>query len=303
MPLALQPLEAGDADLLLAIARDPSLAAEFELIQSRVGAEAMLGDPFASPSVRWAARVNGEPVAFCFAFVLPSWQGDWAMVRLGVRGDHRRRGIGSSLLTEASAALSREAPGCGELCLSAWLPSPSATAFARHHRFEPVRTFWLMEHPPVDPPPPEWPAGVTVRSFDASARALEDWNEAYNASFAKHYHGVRSTPASARAHAEQPGFLPDGLLLAYRDGRCVGFCKNELHPGRGEVGTLGVVPAARGAGIGRALLRWGVAWLRRAGAERLTLVVDGQNENALSLYRQERFEVVRTRQIWSRRPS
>ena len=69
---------------------------------------------------------------------------------------------------------------------------------------------------------------------------------------------------------------------------------------RPEVAVLGVVPEWRGRGLGRALLRHGSRWLRDRGFERVMLQVDGENERALTLYRQERFEIVRTRQVWSR---
>src|ERR1051325_7423145 len=99
---------------------------------------------------------------------------------------------------------------------------------------------------------------------------------------------------------ESPGFRADGVLLAYRQGRVAGFCRNELHATRGEVGTLGTVPAARGIGLGRALLRWGVGWLERESTLPVTLMVDGANDGALALYRSEGFAVTRTRHAWMR---
>ncbi|TMQ68516.1 MAG: GNAT family N-acetyltransferase [Candidatus Eisenbacteria bacterium] len=56
---------------------------------------------------------------------------------------------------------------------------------------------------------------------------------------------------------------------------------------------------ARGIGLGRALLRWAVGWLERKEAPRAWLMVDGDNESALRLYRSEGFEVTRTRHVWS----
>ena len=91
-----------------------------------------------------------------------------------------------------------------------------------------------------------------------------------------------------------------GLMLAYRDGRCVGFCRNERHATRGEIGVLGTTHDARGIGLGRALLRWGVGWLEAHVPGPVTLLVDGDNEGALALYKSEGFEVSRTRRIWGR---
>jgi [ribosomal protein S18]-alanine N-acetyltransferase len=52
-----------------------------------------------------------------------------------------------------------------------------------------------------------------------------------------------------------------------------------------ELLTLGVAPACRRAGLGRALLETAVAQLRSAGATRLFLEVEDGNAAALSLYR------------------
>ena len=49
-----------------------------------------------------------------------------------------------------------------------------------------------------------------------------------------------------RQIAAAPLFLRNGLALAYRDGRCVGFCRNERVGREAEIGVLGVVPEARG---------------------------------------------------------
>jgi mycothiol synthase len=155
-----------------------------------------------------------------------------------------------------------------------------------------------MEREPGSPPPVVLPDGVTLRTFDGSEEMLRDWNAAYNDSFAQHYHFVRTVVDDERAFTHKPHFRPDGLVIAYRDGRCVGFCRNELLERRGEVAVLGTTNDARRIGLGRALLRWGVNWLEAQGTL-VTLLVDGENEDALQLYRSEGFHVIRTREAWS----
>ena len=182
--------------------------------------------------------------------------------------------------------------------MSAWRPNEAAAAFVRHHGYGHARTFWKMERASADLAEPEWPRGIAVRVFDGSERALSDWNEAYNASFARHYRFVPSSLELRRQIAATPHFLTDGLALAYRDGRCVGFCVNERVGKEAEIGVLGVVPDVQGLGLGRALLRWGVAWFVSRGDRSVTLRVDGENESALGLYRSEGFEVSRTRDLW-----
>jgi mycothiol synthase len=188
----------------------------------------------------------------------------------------------------------------GEHCLSAWTPSESAAGFAAHHGFTYVRTFWKMTRPLGSPPGASWPAGIEARVFDGSDQALRDFNDAYNASFAEHYHYVVTTVEHARSATKRRNFRPEGLMLAYRGGRCVGFCRNAIRGREGEIAVLGVVREARGIGLGRALLRWGAAWLERMGCETIWLGVDGENDSATALYRSEKFEISRTREFWSR---
>jgi ribosomal protein S18 acetylase RimI-like enzyme len=42
-----------------------------------------------------------------------------------------------------------------------------------------------------------------------------------------------------------------------------------------------------------------VGWLESATADPVTLLVDGENQNALRLYRSEGFEVTKSRRIWA----
>lgn len=56
-----------------------------------------------------------------------------------------------------------------------------------------------------------------------------------------------------------------------------------------EVGYLGVVPAARGNGYGRTLLRFAMHACDHLGGEHLTLSVDARNEPALAVYRDHGF--------------
>jgi len=233
--------------------------------------------------------------------VLPAGESTWFMLRAGVAERFRRRGIGRSLAQAMLAFTETERAGApAEVAASAWMPNEAADGMAAGLGFVHERWFWLMDRPRGGAPEPEWPEGVTLRTFDRGERMLRDWTDAYNDSFASHFRHVRASIDTARSLAADPAFRPDGLALAYRGGTCVGFCRNHLHAGRGELETLGVVRAARGIGLGRALLRWGVRWLESAAPTPVTLLVDGENEGALALYRSEGFVVSRTRRIWGR---
>jgi mycothiol synthase len=239
----------------------------------------------------------------CITYLLPRPEGGaWAAVRIGVAQRFQRRGVATALFAAVRRELEGRAlpGGLRELAFSAWRPNEAAAAFAARHGFGHVRVFWKMERPTAGCSEPVWPRGVTMRVFDGTEAALAAWNDAYNASFAAHDHYVPSSIARARQLAAAPDFLRDGLGLAYREGRCVGLCRNEWAGKEGEIGVLGVVPGARGIGLGRALLRWGVRYFGALGERHATLRVDGENDSATALYRSEKFEISRTREFWSR---
>ncbi|MFC5278113.1 ribosomal protein S18-alanine N-acetyltransferase [Halorubrum rubrum] len=87
------------------------------------------------------------------------------------------------------------------------------------------------------------------------------------------------------------------FLVAERDGEVLGYLVADVTPnaGRdiGHVKDLAVRPDARGRGVGRALLRAGLARLRAAGAAVAKLEVREGNDPARSLYAAEGFEPVR----------
>ena len=300
MPIDVGLYQDGALETLRRLVADPALADEFEIYQGPRAIESALADPFCARPLCFIASSDGVPAGFCLTFVLPSHDVAWAMARIGVLPGHQQRGIGSALLESLATALPRHAPECREICLAAWQPSDSAGGFAARHGFAHARYFWMMQRPGGAVPAPEWPGGVEARPFDGTDRAFADWCDVYNRSFADHYHSVRSTVDDCRALSRRSSHDAKGLILAYRHGRCVGFCRNERYPSRGEIGSLGVSPEARGAGLGRALLRWGARQLEQTGAVPVTLMVDGQNDGALALYRSEGFESMRTRRMWAR---
>jgi len=73
--------------------------------------------------------------------------------------------------------------------------------------------------------------------------------------------------------SEESGTGPVGLLIA----------RNAA--GEAELLTLGVAPACRRRGIGRALLKAAAAALRASGAKQLFLEVEHGNDAGLALYR------------------
>jgi len=303
MTLAIAPCRPDEIETLRGLLAQPSLAQEFHALLEPGMLAQKFDDSFRDRDATLLARAGGEPVGACITFLIPrAGGGSWAAIRIGVSDPHRRLGVGSALLAEARRVIDARAiaGGLRDVMMGAWRPNLAGAAFAGRHGFRPDRIFWRMERSLAPVPEPSWPAGVELRIFDGGEPGLVDWTDAYNDSFAEHYRFVPGTLEHSRQIASAPLFLRDGLALAYLDRRCAGFCRNERAGRAGVVGVLGVARAARGIGLGRALLRWAIGYFAARDYERVELVVDGENESALALYRSEGFAVARTRDIWAK---
>lgn len=97
------------------------------------------------------------------------------------------------------------------------------------------------------------------------------------------------TPWSARSLAEVMALPGVYALLAVEAGdgeeAPAGFLLAQVLFEAAELLTLGVLPARRRAGIGRALLQAALAEARGRGAQRMTLEVAADNRGAQTLYR------------------
>nr|WP_285180131.1 GNAT family N-acetyltransferase [Micrococcus terreus]MDK7702271.1 GNAT family N-acetyltransferase [Micrococcus terreus] len=82
---------------------------------------------------------------------------------------------------------------------------------------------------------------------------------------------------------------------AGRDGEIVGYGGLMVAGDLADVQTIGVVPGARGLGLGGAQLRWMIAEARGRGAEALLLEVRADNVGAQALYTRHGFEHIHTR--------
>lgn len=96
--------------------------------------------------------------------------------------------------------------------------------------------------------------------------------------------GLRTVHDSISTHKQTGRFQPRRWRLAVMGRSPVGVALvNELR-GRGELVYLGLVPEARGQGVGRALIDRAIQDTAEMGLARLALAVDTRNEPAVRLY-------------------
>lgn len=302
MPIRIKSYTPADRDALHDLLRDPGIVPEFERLLEMGEFDDPLRHPLLHNGGLWLAGNGNDVLGFAMLFALPSAQGPWAHVRIGVRASQRRRGVGSALLASVERAISEIPPVSAPrfLAAGAWLPAEGVEPFLEKHGFAHWRYWWNMERPVGPVREVAWPKDVDVRPFDGSEHALVEWTHCYNEAFGQRFPSHFATVDEAREIAAGPLFRPDGCLLVWRGARCVGFCRDTIFSSHGEVDVLGVRPDAQGKGLGRTLLRWGVAWLQDQNVKHVRLVVDGENETALALYRSEGFEVATTREMWTR---
>ena len=214
---------------------------------------------------------------------------------LTVHPAFRRRGHGRRLVEAAQTLVGRE--GLSELSLWGDLRRPHAAGFIDALGATYRSSLWQFVLPAERfVPAAVFPAEVVVRAVrpgDDDDRYIALINQA----FADHASPLSWPAEYIREIHARPDFDPAGVLLVApvsTPDRLIGFCRTLELPGdegrrRGEVGIVGLLPEWRGRGLGRQLLRWGVAYLRSLGLAEIELSVEARNERALELYRQEGF--------------
>jgi len=112
--------------------------------------------------------------------------------------------------------------------------------------------------------------------------------------------GVRDLGEILEGHKAQGFHDPHQWWLAEESGRPAGVLLLADAPELGgrDLSYLGVVPEARGRGIGRALARKALAETRAAAVDRLTLAVDVRNRPAWNLYVDLGFLVTEQREVY-----
>ena len=110
--------------------------------------------------------------------------------------------------------------------------------------------------------------------------------------------GLRTAQDALATHRATGVFRAWAWHLAMEGGEAVGVVLASEVEGRGDLVYLGVVPEARGRGVGRALLVQAIRDTARMGLPVLTVAVDTANGPAVRLYAGAGFKEVRRRLVW-----
>jgi mycothiol synthase len=217
----------------------------------------------------------------------------------------RRHGLGLELVQ----ALLAEAGDAG-LRLWAHGDLQPAAKLAAAAGFVRARALWQMRRSLQSRlGKPQLAEGITIRTFEVG-KDEDAWVELNRRAFARHPEQGAWTRTDLDLREQEPWFDPAGFFLAERDGRIVGFHWTKIHGRRaaaggrphgtageavtggheheheaiGEVYVVGVDPAERGSGLGRALTLVGLRYLRAQGLSQVMLYVDEVNTAAIGLY-------------------
>ncbi|HWH32762.1 MAG TPA: mycothiol synthase [Egibacteraceae bacterium] len=242
------------------------------------------------------ARRADELVGYAHLRWNPAGDGPRLAAEVVVHPGEDRDEVARHLVEEVRALLARA--GGGVLWLWVHRVQDAATTLAARMGFSIQRELAFMTRRLAAAP--EWrvPDGVTVRPYrpgpdDAALLRVN------NAAFAGHPENGGWTAATLEQRRSLDWFDPAGVLLAWRGERLLGFHWTKwhghdsdevpVHEPVGEVYVLAVDPVAHGTGLGRLLLRAGLAHLHGRGCRVAVLYVDAASGPALALYRSEGF--------------
>ncbi len=226
---------------------------------------------------------NAEPAGFAQGIWRPDEGGPLDFL-VRTHPDHMGRGIGSWALTWGEALAAER--GSEGIRVQTVDRDDAGHALLTARGYIQVRSSYTMGKVLApDEDPGAAPAGVTIRTFETGMdeRALHEVEEA---SFADHW-GFRPVPFEL-FEEEMYGaddWDPSLAFLAEADAAVVGLVVGLSFEGEGNIAILGVVPAWRGRGIAKALLRRAFAELAQRGHRDVRLGVDAQNPTgAVALY-------------------
>jgi mycothiol synthase len=282
-----------DADAILSLVHVAERAALGRDDSTLAEVRELLRMPRTPPETdQWLIETAGHPVAW--GLVIDDYGGE--QVDLDVYADpaHPEQ-IRQALLDVLLARISHHAGDreSGEVVAGAgaivgdepYAQVLRARGFTAERRFSRLRT-------DLEPgrPYPAAPPGTVVERFDPTSELdWADWHGILLGSFTEHWGFEAMSLAAYResvAAEDDPDF--DRWLFARVDGRRAGISQSSgrfAAEGGGWIRNLGVLPAARGRGVGRFLLESALAGYAEAGRSWAGLGEDTKNvSGALRLY-------------------
>ncbi len=226
----------------------------------------------------------GDIAGYFFLESEPPHAAVFAVGCVGLR--HHGRGVGGAMLSEIERRARLRAAGApGDapiLRVGALTGEPHVSALLEARGFREVRRFWAMRIFFAQPPRPPAPVpGVELRTFRPADEAAV--YACLAEAFADHWGGdFGSREGWAHRHIHAAESYDAGLWrIAWEGGEVVGALVAELRsqedPRLGHVELLGVRRAARGRGIGEALLRSAFVAFAERGQDGANLHVDSES--------------------------
>jgi mycothiol synthase len=221
---------------------------------------------------RVVAEADGRLVAYAIFF-----QQDYADV--SVHPDVRGLGIGSHLLEWTEARAAELAPAEGSLLLGQVLGrDEDARALLERAGYNAVRTYWRMVIEfDGEPPRPEWPEGVRVRTFDRERDDRAVHTLVQDAFGDNERHVPQSFEEWEAFMIDREAFEPGLWFVAETEGEIVGAVLCPDYEQEGWVRQLAVARDWRRRGLGKALLYQALREFHRRGRKEVALVVDSWN--------------------------
>ena len=254
--------------------------------QVEIGRE-MYDTILASADGSFVAEVDGRIVGEADA------SGGW--IDVGVEPSVRRRGIGTALLQAAEGTATAKPT----LLMALQSDAPGA-AFAQANGYEKAWEVWLMGIDlPEAIPEPEWPEGVSVRTYGGEEAEAREIKELLDLAYAEEFHHQPATFENwSRFMFEDPMFDAKVWFLALADGKIVGAA---LNWDEGYIKDLVVHPDWRGRGLGKALVYQTFGEFKRRELPRVTLKTDSNNPtDAWRLYERAGMRKERTYEIFQK---
>lgn len=158
------------------------------------------------------------------------------------------------------------------------------------------RRSWLLARALDGPVDPGLPPGLHLEDCDpANASRVEAWCSVVNDAFDGLAGHATLTPSAFAEQQDPAADFPGGNLLLFDGPRAIGLVavKRDVDEPGGSQAYLGPVAVVRDRqrqGLGRTLLRAGLAAALARGFTSCVLTVNAENEKALSLYLDEGFE-------------